>query len=231
MSAQKQTIGIPRVSRNIVRELRELDEAIQSAVRLDDDPTGGESQRDEYLIDNLPDTHVLEALPVVGRSSSSRASRKSQRRRVTSLEEAVKKTVLLAATIESNGSPVRQNKLPSPDIDFILSDLNRAVPTVQAGKSPGRSVPMTPRVPVKSKEKSKEHTATRPTCKDSKSIKEEPDKKVSKEPLENDDWNPFDSSTFVTSWAFETKFNEAFPKSSFVADFDDGFVISSQLSM
>ena len=233
VSAQKQTIGIPRAaaSRNIVRELRELDEAIQSVGRVDDDgSTGGESQRDEYL----HDTPVVE--PVVGRSSSSRVSRRSHRS--SSLEEAVKKTVLLAVTIENNGSSscVRNNnhKLPSPDIDFILSDLNRAVP--QGEKSP--TLPMTPRYrpPVTSRATSKElaSSSNLPPHMYTESIKEEEetaDKKTAVL-LENslEDWNPFDSSTCITSWASDVKFTESSFEKPF-ADFENAFVITSQLSI
>ncbi len=236
MSAQKETIGIPRVSRNIARELRELDEAVQCAGH--DESTG--SQREQYVIDNLPDTR----LRVVGRSSSSRASRKSQRSRGPSLEEAVKNTVLLAATIESNGRPGRNNKLPSPDIDFILTDLNRAASTFQAEKSPPRAVPMTPRyrTPVRSWAKTKEHTSDPSTLQTPKSLHEDAVKRelghssphqneVAKDSVGTDDWNPFDSSTCVTTWASEVKFSDSFAKPSFIADFDNAFVISSQLSM
>ncbi|GAX10328.1 hypothetical protein FisN_3Lh535 [Fistulifera solaris] len=238
MSAPKQTIGIPRVSRNIARELRELDEAVQCAGH--DESTG--SQRDEYLIDNLPDTRLRET--TVGRSSSSRASRKSQRSRGPSLEEAVKKTVLLAATIENNCRPAQNNKLPSPDIDFILTDLNRSASTIKVEKSPRRAVPMTPRYrsPVQSTAKTKEHASDPSSLQTPNSIQEDAAKKapvhslpnqneIAKDSFGTDDWNPFDSSTCVTTWASEVKFSDSFAKSSFVADFDNAFVVSSQLSM
>jgi hypothetical protein len=236
MPAPKQTIGIPRVSRNIARELRELDEAVQCAGH--DESMG--SQREQNVIDNLPEARLRETV----RSSSSRASRKSQRSRGPSLEEAVKKTVLLAATIENNGRPVRNNKLPSPDIDFILTDLNRSATTNQAEKLPPRAVPMTPRyrTPVRSRAKTKEHTPDPSTLQAPKAMQEDAAKKmpvhslpnhneIAKDAFGTDDWNPFDSSTCVTTWASEVKFSDSFAKSSFVADFDNAFVISSQLSV
>lgn len=139
-SAQKQTIGIPRASHKIVRELRELDEAVQSVGRLDDDSTGtrsmtgGESQRDKGLIDNSPD--------IQGRSNSSPASKRNHRKRGSSIEEAVKKAILHSAKNESRSRAVSHDAL-SPSIDFILSDLNRVVSAPL--KSPARSVPLTPR--------------------------------------------------------------------------------------